>query len=56
LIVDGFEIAKDVVMTVLADMRCPGEVDKAVLMNVARTSLRTKLAQKMADHLTEVGV
>eukprot|EP00045_Choanoeca_perplexa_P013363 m.151339 g.151339 ORF g.151339 m.151339 type:complete len:536 (+) comp16336_c0_seq1:150-1757(+) len=53
LIVDGFEIAKDVAMKVLTDMRCAGEVDKAVLMNVARTSLRTKLAQKMADHLTE---
>merc|ERR1711934_376798 len=30
--------------------------DRDILVNVARTSLRTKLRQEMADHLTEIVV
>ena len=31
------------------------EMDRDILISVARTALRTKLAQSVADHLAEVG-
>ncbi|EDQ84239.1 uncharacterized protein MONBRDRAFT_39350 [Monosiga brevicollis MX1] len=53
LVVDGFEKAKDVALEVLDKIKSDREVDRELLCKVARTSLRTKVSQKMADQLTE---
>jgi T-complex protein 1 subunit zeta len=54
--VDGFEIAKDEALNVLDKLKTTGPMDRDALITVARTSLRTKVAQKLADHLTEAVV
>jgi T-complex protein 1 subunit zeta len=56
LVVDGFEIAKDEALNVLDKLKTTGPMDRDALITVARTSLRTKVAQKLADHLTEAVV
>lgn len=53
LIADGFELAKDEALKVLDEMKIKG-TSREVLIQVARTSLRTKLDQALADHITEV--
>ena len=40
----------------LDEQKIPGEVDRDVLINVARTSLRTKVHADLADVLTEVNI
>ncbi len=54
LVADGFDIAKTEALRVLETMRLPRPIDRDALIAVARTSLRTKLPQKIADMLTEV--
>jgi T-complex protein 1 subunit zeta len=56
LITDGFDKAKDIALKVLDDMKYTGKLDRALLIQVARTALRTKLHEKLADHITEVSV
>ncbi|GMF32128.1 unnamed protein product [Phytophthora lilii] len=54
---EGFELAKDEALRVLDTMKTtPEDVlkDRELLCSVARTSLRTKLDQKLADQLTEI--
>ncbi|KAF1777764.1 GroEL-like equatorial domain [Phytophthora cactorum] len=54
---EGFELAKDEVLRVLDGMKITPEdilKDRELLCSVARTSLRTKLDQKLADQLTEI--
>lgn len=41
-------------MQVLDQVKIKSEVDRDVLVNIARTSLRTKLQEDLADLLTEV--
>ncbi len=41
-------------MQLLKQLRIEKEMTRDVLVNVAKTALRTKLHQKLADHLTEV--
>lgn len=61
IIVDGYELAKNHAInfvdnfkeTILAGN---GHFDREKLIQVARTSLRSKLYQEMADHLTEISV
>lgn len=58
VIVDGFEIAKKATLEFLEKFRTPvvmGEhPDKEILKMVARTTLRTKVYEALADQLTEI--
>lgn len=42
-------------MKVLEDLKVQKEMEHELLISVARTALRTKVAQKLADQLAEVG-
>lgn len=52
---EGFELAKKKALEVLDNMAV-SKVDRDDLINVARTSLRTKVKAKVADLLTEIVV
>jgi len=58
LIVDGFEKARSKSLEFLMQFQVKkdAENDRELLLNVARTSLRTKLHQVLADNLTEIVV
>ncbi|CAI5716500.1 unnamed protein product [Peronospora farinosa] len=54
---EGFELAKDETLRVLDSIKITREdilKDRELLCSVARTSMRTKLDQKLADQLTEI--
>ncbi|KAG9250549.1 TCP-1/cpn60 chaperonin family-domain-containing protein [Emericellopsis atlantica] len=52
IITDGFEIAKVEALKFLDDFKLDKEVDRELLLNVARTSLATKLNSTLAAQLT----
>ena len=54
IVADGFDLAKKEALRVLETMRLPRPIDRDTLIAVARTSLRTKVPQKIADLLTDV--
>jgi T-complex protein 1 subunit zeta len=55
IIVDGIEIAKKKALEFLELARyTPEKIDREFLLNVARTSLKTKLSEEMALQLTEI--
>lgn len=54
IITDGFDIAKRRALEILEAMKIPMQIDRAFLCDVARSSLRTKVHQQLADHLAEV--
>lgn len=54
LITDGFDIAKNEALTVLEKLKESGGIDRARLLQVANTSLRTKVHTKLANLLTEI--
>ncbi|KAF8821781.1 putative TCP-1 chaperonin [Cardiosporidium cionae] len=60
ILCDGFDLARSEVFRILDELKVPFTGDllsnREVLFNVARTSLRTKLTEKMADSLTEIVV
>ncbi|KAL6513012.1 T-complex protein 1 subunit zeta [Orobanche hederae] len=60
LLVDGFEIAKRATLQFLEKFKTPvvmgDEPDVEILKMVARTTLRTKLYEAMADQLTDIVV
>merc|ERR1712057_66002 len=56
LIAEGFDIAKELTIAFLETFKVDKEVDRELLINVARTSLRTKVHQELADLLTEIVV
>ncbi|XP_057792452.1 T-complex protein 1 subunit zeta 1 [Salvia miltiorrhiza] len=60
VLVDGFEIAKRATLQFLEKFKTPvvmgNEPDKEILKMVARTALRTKLYESLADQLTEIVV
>lgn len=57
VIADGFELARKVALDVLESMKVPiPPLDRQALINVTRTSLRTKIHHKLADKLTEICV
>ncbi|KAL2087005.1 hypothetical protein ACEWY4_018064 [Coilia grayii] len=56
IIAEGFEIAKDKALEVLEKLKVSKEMDRETLINVARTSLRTKVHAELADLLTEAVV
>lgn len=56
LIADGFDIAKRLTIEFLESFKKDVEVDRELLISVARTSLRTKVHQELADVLTDIVV
>lgn len=54
VIAEGFEAAKDKALEVLEEVKVTKDMDRETLVNVARTSLRTKVHTELADLLTEV--
>uniref|UniRef100_A0A665TN25 Chaperonin containing TCP1, subunit 6A (zeta 1) n=1 Tax=Echeneis naucrates TaxID=173247 RepID=A0A665TN25_ECHNA len=56
IIAEGFEAAKEKALAVLEELKVTREMDRETLINVARTSLRTKVHAELADLLTEAVV
>jgi T-complex protein 1 subunit zeta len=54
IIVDGFELAKTEALKFLETFKIEKEVDRDLLLQVARTSLNTKIAPALANPLTEI--
>ena len=54
MVTEGFEIAKNKALEVLDEIKVQSTMDRDMLINVARTSLRTKVHPDLADLLTEV--
>lgn len=52
VITDGFELAKDETLKFLDEFKLQKEVDRELLLSVARTSLSTKLNSTLAEKLT----
>ncbi|KAI8782797.1 T-complex protein 1 subunit zeta, partial [Biomphalaria glabrata] len=53
LITEGFELARNKALEVLDQVKVKREIDRDTLIQVCRTSLRTKVYQELADLLTE---
>ncbi|KAK2176467.1 hypothetical protein NP493_662g01075 [Ridgeia piscesae] len=53
LVTEGFDLAKTKALQVLDEMKVQKEMNREVLVNVARTSLRTKVYSELADMLAE---
>ncbi|XP_058020492.1 T-complex protein 1 subunit zeta [Ahaetulla prasina] len=56
LVTEGFEAAKEKALQVLEQVKVAKEMDREILLDVARTSLRTKVHTELADILTEAVV
>ena len=56
IITEGFEAAKEKALQFLEQVKVSKEMDRETLIDVARTSLRTKVHAELADVLTEVCV
>lgn len=56
IIGEGFETAKKEALAVLDELKIPIKNDRETLLQIARTSLRTKLSQENADILTDIVV
>uniref|UniRef100_A0A8C7X5V4 Chaperonin containing TCP1, subunit 6A (zeta 1) n=1 Tax=Oryzias sinensis TaxID=183150 RepID=A0A8C7X5V4_9TELE len=56
IIAEGFEAAKEKALAVLEELKVTREMDREILVHVARTSLRTKVHAELADLLTEAVV
>lgn len=56
VITEGFELAKKEALNFLESYKLQRPVERETLLSVARTSLRTKVRQELADSLTEAVV
>ncbi|CAI7995184.1 T-complex protein 1 subunit zeta [Geodia barretti] len=56
IVAEGLDKAKDKALSVLEEVKVSREMDRETLLQVAGTSLRTKLSQKVADIVTEIVV
>ncbi|XP_073931889.1 T-complex protein 1 subunit zeta isoform X2 [Castor canadensis] len=56
IITEGFEAAKEKALEFLEQIKVSREMDRETLIDVARTSLRTKVHAELADVLTEAVV
>ena len=54
IIAEGFDTAKTKALEVLDEIKVEKEMKREILLDVARTSLRTKVHAELADVLTEV--
>ncbi|KAJ3304450.1 T-complex protein 1 subunit zeta [Kappamyces sp. JEL0829] len=56
IITEGFELAKAEALEFLEKFKVAKNMDRELLINIARSSLRTKVREELADHLTEAVV
>ncbi len=61
VVVEGFELARDRCLKFIEGFKAPVDAKEALggsdlLMTVARSSLRTKLPQRLADHIADIVV
>lgn len=56
ILTEGFELAKVKALEVLESAKISVESKREILLQIARTSLRTKVHQQLADLLTEACV
>jgi T-complex protein 1 subunit zeta len=59
VMVEGYELAKERTMKFLDSYKCEfpeSKIDRDLMVQVARTSLRTKLHLELADHLVQIVV
>jgi chaperonin GroEL (HSP60 family) len=54
IITEGFDVAKTKALEVLDEIKVQKEMKREILLDVARTSLQTKVHAELADILTEV--
>jgi T-complex protein 1 subunit zeta len=54
VITDGLDYGKKEALNVLETMKIPVDLDKDIMLDVARTSLRTKVDGKLADLLAQI--
>jgi T-complex protein 1 subunit zeta len=55
IIVEGFDMAKNKALEILEKVKIPfDKLDRDLLIQVARSSLQTKLTPELAEHLTNV--
>ncbi|KAI6189536.1 Chaperonin Cpn60 TCP-1 domain containing protein [Aphelenchoides bicaudatus] len=53
LVTEGFKLAHERTMKFINSFKVTKPIDRSLLIEVAQTALRTKLDQKLADHITE---
>jgi len=56
LVTEGLDMARKRAMEVLDEMKVESKMDRDTLINISRTSLRTKTPKELADNLTEIVV
>lgn len=56
IITEGFDMARQQALKILEDIKRPVEINRKNLQEIARTALRTKLNNQLADLLTDVCV
>lgn len=56
ILVEGFDMAKTKALEVLDNIRVACKPDRELLLQVAQSSLRTKLTEELSDHLVDVVV
>lgn len=56
LITEGFDMARKKALEILDEMKVESKMDRDTLINVSRTSLRTKTPKELSDNLTEIVV
>ncbi|KAK9884373.1 hypothetical protein WA026_005322 [Henosepilachna vigintioctopunctata] len=56
VLAEGFDKAREKTLEILEKIKIPVDITRESLLDVCRTSLRTKVHQHIADHLSEVCV
>lgn len=56
ILVEGFDLAKNKALEVLESVKVPCKPEREILLQVAESSLKTKLTDELTGHLTEVCV
>ena len=54
IIVEGFDLAKEKALEVLEKIKIPCKANREILVQVARSSLETKLTPDLSEHLNSV--
>jgi T-complex protein 1 subunit zeta len=54
IIVEGFDLAKEKALEVLEKVKIPYKANREILVQVARSSLETKLTPDLSEHLNSV--
>ena len=56
IIVEGFDLAKEKALEVLEKIKIPYKANREILVQVARSSLETKLTPDLSEHLNSVNI